>query len=176
MNDTSRILTLPNCISLLRIPLAFLFLHENPLFRFTAIFTAMLTDGLDGFLARRNHSISKVGTLLDPFTDKFFVIFVLSILIAEQRLTYLEAAAFLCRDVSVFVFGIYLALRGLLVNYQFRAIWCGKVTTLLQFIFLMGLTLQFPIPSYGFISFIVLGFCALIELAIPIQLRITTKP
>lgn len=170
MNEI-QILTLPNCISFLRIPLAFLFLQENPLLRFAAIFLAMVSDGLDGFIARRTQKVSKFGILFDPFADKFFVIFVLGVLIAEHRLTYVEAAAFLCRDVSVFVFGLYLSFRGLLSTYQFRAIWCGKVTTFLQFIFLLGLTLHMDIPPSGFISFIVLGFCALIELALPLPLK-----
>ena len=163
--------TLPNYISFLRIPLAFLFLTENPMLRFAAIFLAMISDGLDGFIARRTRSVSKFGILFDPFADKFFVIFVLSVLLAENRLTYSEAAAFLCRDVSVFIFGLYLSLKGLLGSYRFRAIWCGKVTTFLQFIFLLGLTLHIPIPPYGFISFIILGFLALIELALPLPTK-----
>lgn len=160
-------LTLPNLLSFLRIPLAFLFLQENVFLRFFAIILAMISDGLDGFLARRYQTSSKFGTLFDPFADKFFVVFVLSIFIRENRLTIWEAAAFICRDFSVFFFGIYLALKGKLSNYRFRAIWCGKITTFFQFMILLALTFKFDIPFFIYTFFIVLGMLALMELYLP---------
>lgn len=157
-------LTIPNVLSLLRIPLALLFLKQSILFRSVAIIIAMLTDCLDGYLARRYNISSKIGTVLDPITDKFFVMFVLGIYIAEDRLSLWDAAAFICRDFSVILFGIYLAFTGKLANYRFRAIWCGKITTTLQFLVLLGLTFQYNIPGYLYNSFILLGLMALIEL------------
>ena len=59
-------LTIPNLISLLRIPLAILFLKGGVLVRAVAIILAMLSDGLDGYYARRYSQCSKIGTLLDP--------------------------------------------------------------------------------------------------------------
>lgn len=160
----SAMFTLPNVLSLLRIPLALLFLHQSVAYRAIAILIAMITDCLDGFLARRYSLSSKIGTTLDPLSDKFFVMFVLSVFIAEDRLSLWDAAAFICRDFSVVVFGIYLALTGNLANYKFRAIWCGKITTTLQFIVLLGLTLRYQIPDYVFSIFIVMGLLALVEL------------
>jgi CDP-diacylglycerol---glycerol-3-phosphate 3-phosphatidyltransferase len=158
-------LTIPNAISLLRIPLALLFLQENPAIRAFAIIFAMLTDAIDGFLARRYKLISRSGTLIDPLMDKFFVFFALATLMTEEKLSVWNALAFICRDFSIILFGIYLALSKKLASYQFRAIWCGKVTTTMQFVVLLLLALDYTVPSYVFASFIILGFLALIELA-----------
>jgi CDP-diacylglycerol---glycerol-3-phosphate 3-phosphatidyltransferase len=157
-------LTIPNFISLLRIPLALLFLQDNTLLRAIAIIFAMFTDILDGYFARRFQATSRFGTILDPFTDKFFVVFVLIILMKENQLTLLEACAFICRDFSVVLFGFYLAFRNRLMTYRFRAIWCGKVTTGLQFMVLLCLAFHIPIPYYLYGTFVFLGLLALLEL------------
>lgn len=157
-------MTLPNWISFLRIPLAFVFLDQNPFYRLLAILIAMASDGLDGFLARKTKCCTRVGTTLDPMTDKFFVFFVLGILIQEGQIQFLEAACMLCRDFSVILFGLYLILTRQWDNYRFQAIWCGKITTFLQFIVLINLSCQISIPHYLFSTFIVLGLFALVEL------------
>lgn len=162
-------LTIPNIISFSRLPLAFLFLQSHPLYRTLAIILAMLSDALDGYVARKWNLTSTYGTLLDPLMDKFFVIFCLGIFIGEDKLTLWEAAFFICRDFSVLFFGIYLACTSKLATYRFRAIWCGKVTTFLQFMFLLSLTLGVVIPPAAFTVFILLGLLALIELCIPVQ-------
>lgn len=160
-------ITWPNLISFSRIPLAFLFLQDHPLWRLTAVLLAMLSDGLDGYLARRQNSVSKVGTLLDPFTDKFFVIFVVIILINEGKIQLWQAISLACRDLSVLVFGIHLIINKRLGSYRFRSIWCGKLTTSLQFFVLLALCLNIVIPAPLFITFILLGLLSLVELAIP---------
>lgn len=160
------IITLPNLISFSRIPLAFLFLQENTMWRLFAILLALFSDGLDGYLARRQGLSNKFGTLLDPSADKFFVIFVACILIHEGLLPFWQALALACRDISVLLFGVYLVLRKRLVNYQFRAIWCGKITTLLQFFVLLCLTLHIAIPASLYIVFVLLGLLSLVELVL----------
>lgn len=156
--------TIPNFLSLLRIPLAMAFFQHNPLYRAIAIILALASDGLDGYLARRYNQSSKLGTLLDPLMDKFFVFFALGVLLEERRLEMWQAATMLCRDFSVILFGFYLAIRGKLASYQFSAIWCGKVTTVMQLLVLFGLTFTIPFPSIVFLSFAVLGLLALVEL------------
>lgn len=159
--------TLPNIISFSRIPLALLFLQENPTWRLFALILAMLSDGLDGYLARSQSLSSKFGALLDPFADKFFVIFAAVILINEDKLFLWQAIALACRDISVLLFGLYLIANNRLINYQFRSIWCGKITTLMQFFVLISLTLNVRVPSPLYIMFVLLGLLSLVELAIP---------
>lgn len=157
-------LTLPNFITLLRFPLALAFLQDNPLYRAIAVLLAMLSDGLDGYIARRYGKISRFGTFLDPMADKLFVLLVLGILLSEKRLLPWEAITMLCRDFSVLIFGIYLAFKGTLGQYQFRAIWCGKLMTALQFTVLFGLIFHVEFPPFVYFLFIIIGLSALVEL------------
>lgn len=157
-------LTLANTLSIARIPLAFVFLQENSFLRVLAIIFALVTDGLDGYFARREKNNNQFGKVLDPLMDKFFVIFVLTILLGEHSLDLWKVVALLCRDFSVLFFGFYLILSGQLSSYSVRAIWCGKITTVLQMLVLMALTLRINIPGFLFSIFFVLGFLAMIEL------------
>jgi len=156
--------TLPNLITLLRFPLALAFLQDNAFYRAMAIVLAMLSDGLDGYVARRYGKISRLGTLIDPIADKLFVLFALGILLSEKRLLPWEAMTMLCRDFSVLIFGTYLAIKGTWSQYQVRAIWCGKIMTALQFTVLFGLVLHVHFPSYVYFLFIIIGLSALVEL------------
>lgn len=146
--------------------MALFFLQQDIFTRMLALGIAMLSDWLDGYIARNYRLTSRLGTILDPIMDKFFVFFVLGVFIQEQRLTVLEAMAFLCRDFSVILFGLYLAVKGTLSSYEPRAIWCGKLTTTLQFLSLFTLALGATIPAYFYVIFILLGVCALFELYI----------
>lgn len=157
-------LTIPSLISLTRLPLALFFLQDNPLFRCLALVLALLSDVFDGYIARKYCLSSRLGAILDPITDKFFVVFVLVILIQENQITLGEAAAMVSRDFAVMLFGLYLIFQGRLSTYRFRAIWSGKVTTFLQLSVLFGLICHIALPAYTFAGFTLLGICALIEL------------
>ncbi len=156
--------TIPNFLSLLRIPLALLFIKQNVLVRTISVILAMFSDGLDGYVARRFGSMSRFGTLLDPLMDRFFVFFIMAIFISENQLSLIDASALICRDFSVMLFGLYLVFTGKLSTFRFRAIWCGKITTSLQFLVLLGLTFQMQIPEFVYSIFIILGVLALFEL------------
>lgn len=155
---------IPNILSLLRLPLALLFLQSNVVLRAAAVIAAAVTDGLDGFLARRFNLISRLGTLIDPLTDKFFVFFVVGTLIQEGQLSYWEASAFFCRDLAVFLFGFFLLFSGRWEGYKIQSFWCGKITTSVQFVALVALTLEMHLPWYVFAAFVTLGVGSLIEL------------
>lgn len=169
-------MTIPNCISLLRIPLAFLFLQQNVFYRLLAIFISMISDGLDGYIARRTKCCTRVGTTLDPMTDKFFVFFVMGILLQEQRLTWFEAICMMCRDFSNILYALYLILTRQWDNYRFRAIWCGKLTTFFQFLILLSLTYGVMVPEYAYKLFILLGVAALGEFYVTGKFRKNIVP
>lgn len=158
------ICTPSNLLSFLRIPLAFVLIIDNPLYRTLAILLAMMTDSLDGYLARRFRMISQFGTFLDPFTDKFFVFFAMGIYLLEGYLQTWQLVALVSRDIAVLVFTFYLGLKGSWSNFPVQSIWCGKLTTLLQFLVLLALTFHYHLPWYAFISFIVLGALVFFEL------------
>lgn len=147
-------------------PLAFLFLKQDVVYRTVAILLAMLSDGLDGYFARRYQQSSRLGTLLDPLMDRLFVFFVIGVLMQEEAVSLWQVGALVCRDLSVLLFGFYLLFTGSISTYRFRAIWCGKATTFFQFLVFLSLTFGYKVPSFIFLIFILLGAMALIELYI----------
>ena len=160
----TNLFTVPNILSLLRLPLALAFLQENIGVRVAAIIVAGLTDLLDGFLARRYGQSSTLGTILDPLTDKLFVLTALVVFIFENRLSIPEAMTMMSRDFAVIIFGSYLLLKGAFSLYKIEAIWCGKVFTTLQLFALLALTLGFSLPGWFYGAFVMLGVLALVEL------------
>jgi CDP-diacylglycerol---glycerol-3-phosphate 3-phosphatidyltransferase len=157
-------ITLPNLLSFLRIPLAFVFLQHDPFLRGCALLGAMTTDFFDGYLARRYQMGSKLGTLLDPFTDKFFVLFVLAIFYNEGQIALWEAVSMLARDGSLILFTLYLVFSRRWDTYQIRAIWSGKIATTFQFFVLTALALNISVSAAVYLLFLPLGALALGEL------------
>ena len=165
-------MTLPNFLSFLRIPLAFLFLEQDTSVRAFALLAAMASDFFDGFLARRYQSSSSVGATLDPITDKFFVTFVLAIFLIEGKLNLVGVVAMLSRDIAVLLFGVYLLLTRQLGSYQFHSIWCGKISTTLQLLVLFALTFNQTLPNLTYPIFILLGILSFFELYLfPVKKR-----
>lgn len=164
-------LTASNSLSFVRAPLAFMFLQDNSTLRIIAIILAMLTDSIDGYLARRSQSVSRFGAILDPAMDKFFVYFAMTALFLESKMASWEMAAMLSRDFFLCLYGLLMLTAGRWKNVVFRAIRWGKVTTALQFIVLIGLVLGISFPWYIFASFIFMGWLAFLEL---FQVRTST--
>jgi len=157
-------LTLPNLLSLMRLPLALLFLSQSVPLRLLSITLAAASDFLDGYVARSCRQTSRLGTILDPLTDKIFVMSALFVFYLEDKIGPFEVTAMLCRDISVIIFGLYLIASGLFKQYHYRSIWSGKLMTSLQLAALLGLALNLPIPPAFYSAFLVLGLAALIEL------------
>jgi len=156
--------TLSNAISFVRAPLAFLFLSDNSMLRVFAIAMAMITDSIDGYLARRSHSTSKFGAILDPVMDKFFVYFALTVFVIEQKIKVWQASTMISRDFFLCLFGLYLLTFKKWKGFKFKSIRWGKITTTLQFIVLIGLCLNYTIPMFIYIAFIIFGALAFAEL------------
>ena len=62
----------PNFLTLMRFPLALVFLQDDPFWRCAALILAMLSDGLDGYCARRYGKISRFGTFMGPISGQIF--------------------------------------------------------------------------------------------------------
>lgn len=73
---------------------------------------AGVTDFLDGYMARRDNQVSRIGQFLDPIADKLLVSAVLLLLVYNQKidgLTVLPAVIILLREVAVSGLREYLA-------------------------------------------------------------------
>ena len=134
--------TWSNVLSLIRCPLALLFLFPQMEVRAGAVLAAVLTDCIDGYLARRYKLTTKLGAILDPLMDKFFVSFVLAILFYERILGSWEVVAMLSRDMILLFFSLYLLLKRNWRTYNYHSLVWGKVTTSLQFVVLFLLTIN----------------------------------
>ncbi|MBS0655686.1 MAG: CDP-alcohol phosphatidyltransferase family protein, partial [Verrucomicrobia bacterium] len=158
------LLTVPNSLSLARGMLAFLLLIDIPLVRVCVVLVCALTDFFDGFLARRWQQISRFGTLIDPITDKLFVGVALTLFFCEGKLTGLECLSFLFRDLSLLIFTGWLLLLGRYQKWQVRSFICGKITTALQFLVLLGLCLDMEVMSSLYYAMASFGLLSLFEL------------
>lgn len=159
--------TLPNLLSLFRILLipflAYLLAFTDPVSCALAALVfvaASVTDMLDGYLARRNKSVSDFGKLLDPLADKLLVVTVLIMLVAVDRPGELDVPAWLvvvivAREVAVTV------LRGIALTegVVIPADELGKYKLLVQTFALAGLMLHYP---YLGIDFFVVGMYFLV--------------
>ncbi len=159
-------LTFSNVLSLSRAGFALAFLQENQWIRLLAIGLAMLTDFLDGYLARRQRTTTQLGAILDPLMDKFFVIFAAGIFFVEDKLTVLGLIALLSRDISLCLFGIFLGIVRGWKGYEVKAIWWGKITTVAQFVLLIGLTVNFVFPYWVYLIFVLMAAFAFVELLV----------
>jgi cardiolipin synthase len=105
------VFNLPNILTLSRIAavpiVVATFFFDSTAMRWLAcgIFTAAgVTDYFDGYLARRDRLVSRLGRFLDPIADKLLVSSVLLMLVAFDRVdawSYLPALVILLREIMV---------------------------------------------------------------------------
>ena len=154
--------TLPNLLSLFRIGiipvLVYLLTFSD---RVSAILAASLfliasiTDYFDGYLARRNRSVSDLGKILDPLADKLMVIAVLIMLTAMDRPGQPSVPAWLvviiiARETAVTVIrGIALS-EGIVMHADAL----GKYKFILQAFAVVGLLVHY---TYWDVDFFVAG-------------------
>lgn len=132
----------PTILSLLRLPLAGLFfLVEGAGARMAVIAAAAGTDFADGFLARRYDLRTRTGAILDPITDKTFLLSVLFAYAAWGELSLWHLLLLVVRDVFAVIGFFVIVLRRMRVRLQAR--FAGKVVTTLQLAAAAALTL-FP--------------------------------
>ena len=89
---------------------------------------AALTDGLDGYIARRRREITTFGQLMDPLADKLLVTAALVSLVSLGRLAAWVAMVIIAREFAVTGLRSLAAERGVVI----AASWLGKLKTALQ--------------------------------------------
>ncbi|MBF5050981.1 CDP-diacylglycerol--glycerol-3-phosphate 3-phosphatidyltransferase [Candidatus Clavichlamydia salmonicola] len=152
-----------NILSISRAGFALIFLKESAYARLIALTCAMISDFLDGYLARRVFSPTKLGAILDPLMDKLFIAFVGGVLYKEGALSACSLLALLSRDFFLFLFCCYLLFNKAWRGYDCRAMMVGKLTTFLQFTALVLMIIGCSFPSFIFSFFFLLGVGSFIE-------------
>jgi cardiolipin synthase len=113
--QTTRVLTIPNLLSALRllgVPV-FLLLILSPVFggpkydgwALLVLALGAVTDYLDGNLARRWNQISRVGQLLDPIADRMYIFATLVGLTAREIIPLWLMLLLVARDVYLLTLG-----------------------------------------------------------------------
>ena len=144
-SNLNNILNIPNLISFLRIVLCFpliSFLEQIPgklyyqdLEKYSSqlyiilliILLMVLTDLLDGVLARWLNSVTDFGKLIDPIADKISILIVLIYLTQKPGIEGLSILIFfillVCRDFFISLYAIYFIKKH---NISFDSIKSGK--------------------------------------------------
>ncbi len=135
-------LNLPNALTVLRILLVpvvvVALLDETPsgdVIAAAVFALAALTDGLDGYIARRREQITTFGKLMDPLADKLLITAALVSLVSLDRLAAWVAMVIIAREFAVTGLRSVAAERGAVI----AASWLGKVKTGLQVLAIFAL-------------------------------------
>ena len=83
---------------------------------------AALTDGLDGYIARRAQQVTTFGKLMDPLADKLLVVAALIALVSLDRLAAWVAMVIIARELAVTGLRALAAEQGVVIS----ASWLGK--------------------------------------------------
>ena len=143
---SNKIFTIPNVISFVRlcmIPAFFILLFNEYDLAATIVFAiAAGTDWVDGQIARRTHSVSKLGQLLDPTVDRLLMISGVTGLCFIGRLPLWIVVIVVVRDVFLLAAGAYLLTRW---GIRIPVIYAGKFATTFLFVGFAGLLLNWPL-------------------------------
>lgn len=108
--------------------------------RLPAIIYSLVSEFLDGFLARRWNAVSPLGQALDPIADKAFVFSTIFVLIRSHQLSWLQFSLLAMRDIVVAIGSLSVMIesrQSAMVFLHPRA--SGKIATALQFTLLVAL-------------------------------------
>ena len=129
---------IPNLLTIIRIALVYPILNNIYLgnFEISIIYfiVASVTDGLDGFIARKKNWQTELGTLLDPVADKILLSGSIFILWLNQYIPFYIFVIFFSRDVAILLGA---AIRMSVIESDTPTPnFLGKLTTTLQIIYI----------------------------------------
>ena len=131
MSNPSKVLTLANIISMLRaaaaIPIIYT-LNYPEMRAVTAVIVilAILSDALDGYLARRAHEVTHVGMWLDPIADFIIITSVVLYLVILEIFPLWFFIFYIVRHFLIAVPALYFVNTG---QYILHSNWWGKWST-----------------------------------------------
>jgi len=139
---STKVLTIPNILTFLRMALipvfAILLVYHKEGLALLVFTVAGVSDGVDGFIARRMKQESELGTIMDPIADKLlmttaFVMLTLPSLLGTSRhlpVPFWVTATVIGRD--VLIIAVAGAINMMTGFRGFKPSWLGKASTFVQ--------------------------------------------
>ena len=141
---------IPNLLTLARIaavPVLILFLYKGRYGAALAVFVlAGITDGLDGWIAKRFKCVTRLGSILDPLADKILIVSTYVMLVLAGDLPFWLILLIGFRDLGI-IAGV-LVLNTLNGHVQMQHSLLSKVNTFLQ----ISLVILVMVERIGFIA------------------------
>jgi len=120
-------------------------LLQKPYLAFGLFLLSALSDGLDGYLARRLGQITDLGKFLDPLADKLLVIGILITLVETHHgVSLLPTIIIIIREFAVSWLRSWKAKKGI----SMPASWLAKIKTFLQLVAVGMLILSLPYANW----------------------------
>jgi cardiolipin synthase (CMP-forming) len=140
---------IPNLISMARVflvlPTVMALLNEQFLLALLLYTIAGISDGLDGYIAKRYNYISRLGSILDPLADKLLLVATYVALAWLELLPVWLAVAVVARDLLILIgAGLYHLLIG---KYEMEPTLISKLNTVAQI--MLGLLTVFSAGVYA---------------------------
>jgi len=150
---SSRIFTLANAVSVVRLMAIPVFLwlvvEDQLLIAFVLLVVAVLTDFVDGMIARHMNEITKLGQFLDPFADRLFIAATVVALAIQAVVPWWFVIAVMLRDALLGIGGLVMARYG---AATLPVKWWGKVATFSMLVVLPLFLLGAVFPEIGEIT------------------------
>lgn len=145
---------LPNILTLIRVPLAGIFLYllvqpglDSKIQALLVFVIAAITDYFDGYLARKYHLYSNFGKLMDPITDKVLTLCAFGIFAWMHLFPLWMFWVVAGREVGITIFRLWAKGRGLVLAAETA----GKWKTTLQMVVIIGVLIFLILNESGWI-------------------------
>jgi len=126
---------IPNAITAVRLVLAFLFPFLPESWHLGVIAIALLSEFLDGFVARLLNAESYLGQVFDPIADKVFFFSVALTWTLMEKLSLTQWALLGARDIGVILVALGIAVTGHAGSVKsIKAQFLSKLATTLQYL------------------------------------------
>jgi cardiolipin synthase len=143
----ARIAMIPLVVGVYYLPDGWLSLHDQNVAACVLFSVAAITDGFDGYFARRYGLTSPLGAFLDPVADKLMVCAALVMLLELRRVDAFVALVIIGREIMISALREWMAQIGAARSVAVNSL--GKFKTILQMVAIP--ILLFHDPLFGVI-------------------------
>jgi len=128
----ARIAMIPMVIGVFYMPESVIPVHWQNVTACVLFTLAAITDGFDGYLARKYNLTTPLGAFLDPVADKLMVCAALVVLLSLGRIDEFVALVIIGREITVSALREWMAIVGAAASVAVN--WMGKLKTIMQMV------------------------------------------